>query len=622
MARAMSRGKQQVLFNYLPGKTFDFEKIGIVARVESIFGYKRTDINEEFVLAGIREDAGAWEEGARPGLNDSKLRSIDSFVFLDPQSVESAMYPLVFWCQSPACGHVFQRDKNSVPSSTVCPSCRNGRVIQMPFVLIHNCGALAPWTPPQCPGCHSDRHMALERRGERVANFRWFCQHCKRTVTPLSRSCPQCRWVDREKGILPHMSIEVHRAGRTFYPRSVVVLNQPGPGMNRLLATEGWQYAAAAKYLELPEMRDTDLSDWAESATVVVAQPESSAADVTNDEMDNLLRLLTSGEIDGAEMQRRIESLRADRQESRSRVSPARLASTLREVTGLGEDVWMRAGREMIETVSPALSSQFQSVKASDPSNPVAGLSKALGIGEVAVVTDFPVTTAVYGYSRCDSQPGICRLLPFPPDTQFGGALPVFTDVVEADAIIMKLDHERVCQWLQRLGFEPILSTARTEELQRRAYFISLFDRLSLRETISGGNPQARLVFGALHTLSHVALRQAALLCGLDRNSLSEYILPRSLTICMFCNHRFGATIGALVSLFEQSLGDWLESVYDSHHCLYDPVCSDHGGTCHACTHLAETSCRFFNLNLGRPFLFGGKDSLLGDLEAGIFDVR
>jgi hypothetical protein len=129
------------------------------------------------------------------------------------------------------------------------------------------------------------------------------------------------------------------------------------------------------------------------------------------------------------------------------------------------------------------------------------------------------------------------------------------------------------------------------------------------------------MVFGLLHTLSHLAVKRAALLCGLDGTSLSEYLLPRSLTFAVYCNHRFGATIGALSALFEQSMDEWLGAIRDTRRCVYDPVCIGVGGVCHACVHLPETSCKFFNGNLGRSFLFGGRDSVLGEIRQGFLDV-
>jgi hypothetical protein len=128
------------------------------------------------------------------------------------------------------------------------------------------------------------------------------------------------------------------------------------------------------------------------------------------------------------------------------------------------------------------------------------------------------------------------------------------------------------------------------------------------------------MVVGLVHTLSHAALRHAGLLCGLDPTSLAEYVLPRALSLAIYSNQSFGATIGALTALFEQSLEDWLGRIVGTRRCLYDPVCAVDGGACHACAHASETSCRFFNVNLGRQFLFAGADRVIGQVRVGFFD--
>ena len=236
-------------------------------------------------------------------------------------------------------------------------------------------------------------------------------------------------------------------------------------------------------------------------------------------------------------------------------------------------------------------------------------------------MTDYPIITATYGYSRAEYSPQQqCRLNPFPSDRSHGGRFPIFVDEVQADALLLGLDPMRVCNWLERNGFGPVLPLGSDPDLARRSYFVQLFDDTPLRQTLQADRAQARLVFGLVHSLSHLCIRQAALLCGLDRTSLSEYLLPRALTFAIYCNHRFGATIGALTALFEQSLMEWLNAIRSTRRCVYDPVCADQESSCHACTHLAETSCRFFNLNLSRAFLFGGRDPQLGNVQVGYFD--
>ncbi len=236
----------------------------------------------------------------------------------------------------------------------------------------------------------------------------------------------------------------------------------------------------------------------------------------------------------------------------------------------------------------------------------------------VTLITDFPITTATFGFSRVDYQPGNCRLNPFPPDPDHQGRFPVFVDLVEADALVLRLDHLLVLEWMRHNGLTPRIPQGSDPALSARAYFVRLLDGVSVRQTVQ--DPETRYAFGLLHTFSHLALKRAALLSGLEGTSMSEYLLPRTLTCALYCNHRFGATIGALSGLFEQSLHEWLSEIRSVRRCVYDPVCGDNGGCCHSCAHLPETSCRFFNLNLGRPFLFGGDDPVVGHIRQGFFD--
>jgi hypothetical protein len=275
----------------------------------------------------------------------------------------------------------------------------------------------------------------------------------------------------------------------------------------------------------------------------------------------------------------------------------------------------------MLEAVLPSETGRPTELFRQTPAPPATQIARRMGLARVALVSDYPIITASYAFSRAEYQPNQCRLNAFPAEREHGGRFPIFVDQVQADALLLTLDPERVYEWLTRNGFPPQLPSGTNLADARRGYLVQLLDGIPLRETLQAANPQARMVFGLLHSLGHLAVRQSALFCGLDRTSLSEYLLPRALMLAIYCNHRFGAAIGALTALFEQSLGEWLNALRDARRCVYDPVCRDRGGTCHACTHLAETSCRFFNLNLSRSFLFGGRDAQLGEIQVGYFDA-
>jgi hypothetical protein len=413
------------------------------------------------------------------------------------------------------------------------------------------------------------------------------------------------------------MDIEIHRAGRTFYAHTSVLLNIPLRQLDAFFNLPEWPAIAAAKFLALPEAASRSLTDFAPSAS------DSQSSDdfgLSGADLDDLMRRQANGELTPEEFVSEMQALRQQRQRERQTFSPTSITQALEQRTGVSRLTWEQAGQEMLETVMPFETTQPREIINQTPQSSASQIARRMGLSSLSLLADFPIITATYGYSRAQYAPNECRLNPFPPEREHGGKFPIFVDQVQADALWLTLNPNRVCAWLESNGFSPILPNGSEAGLSRRAYFVQLFDDIQLRETLRNDNPHARMVFGLLHTLSHLCVRQAALLCGLDHTSLSEYILPRALTFALYCNHRFGATIGALTALFEQSIEEWLSAIRDTRRCVYDPICFERESSCHACTHLPETSCRFFNLNLSRALLFSGPDPELGYINTGYFD--
>lgn len=610
----MYRGKQQVLFNYLPNKTFDFERVASIARVVGIRGDARTDLNAFVLLQRIADEAHAWQEEFRPALRDDVLRQPDRFILLDPRSVQADLFPKVLWCQNQGCGQIFDfRYRDSLPNR--CPSCHQGQLIQLRFVRIHRCGALQPLFPPPCQQCHTSNHMSLDTRSsERISNFRWVCRQCNTAASLFGGHCTECQWPDQT---LRGMDIEVHRAGRTFYAHTTVLLNIPHRKLDGFFCLTEWPAIAAAKFLGMPEVENRALTDYG-SNTQDFQSTQSSG--LSGADLDELMRRQENGELTAEDFVREMQSLRERRQQEQQTTSPRGIVQSLSQRTGVPWPIWQHVGQEMLESILPIETGHPNELDIRNQTNPGARAAKQMGVSRIVLVSDYPIITATYGFSRAEYQPDQCRLNPFPAHPDYGGRFPIFVDQVQADALLLSLNPERVIVWLERNGCQPIIPSGSDANLAQRAYFIQLLNETPLRETLLANRREERMVIGLLHTLSHLSVRQAALLCGLDRTSLAEYLLPRALTVALYCNHRFGATIGALTTLFEQSLAEWLNAIKETRRCVYDPVCRDRTGNCHACTHLAETSCRFFNLNLSRAFLFGGNDAELGNIEVGYLD--
>lgn len=293
------------------------------------------------------------------------------------------------------------------------------------------------------------------------------------------------------------------------------------------------------------------------------------------------------------QMQTKLKGIRKTQEQNQS---SANIKQILVEQTGVSETIWRDSGQEMLEAILPIETGHTQelfSLENPSANQKIAGENaRDMGIERLTLTTDFPITLATFGFSRVAYEPNECFPNSFSADDDHQGKFPIFVDVVQADAIIVRLDAERVWRWLKKNGFSPTLPvTATNPDVARQAYFVQMFNNIPLRQRLTNDEAESRMVFGLLHTMSHLFVRRASLLCGLDRTSLSEYVLPRALTFAIYCNHRQGATIGALASLFEQSLSEWLYQIfYDTRRCVYDPVChQQHGGNCHACMHLAET---------------------------------
>lgn len=624
----MTRGKQQILFNYLPGKTFDFDKSNRLAQITSIRGIQKNDISVSLVLQAIETYTSAWQENLASIFHNPRP---DQFVLLQPTKAYSQTYPKILWCQKKSCGRVFDcRGYDRLPKT--CPNCRSEQLIQLRWIKVHRCGHIEELTPPyRCQKCNVPKsQFRLDTRGsERIVGFRWICNKCNQATPLFGGYCRACDWTEMigsTETSLKQMNIEVHRAGRTYYPHYVELLNQPGVEMNAFLNMDDWQLVTAASFLELPQMQEQQLMSFTEK------QRQSNQVQFELSE-DEIVKLRERGYTDiqieqTIEQTRKLqEDLTGIRQTNSQNQSATNIGRILVEETGVAEDTWRAAGQEMLEAVLPTQTGQTEELFHLDNPGPnhqtASRIARDMGIQCLTLTTDFPMTLATFGFSRTSYKPNECSLKAFPADAEHQGKFPIFVDIVQADAIIVRLDAERVWKWLEKNNFSPTLPTQATNaDVAHRAYFVQMFNNIPLRQHLTNEVPEARMVFSLLHTMSHLFVRRASLLCGLDRTSLAEYVLPRALTFAVYCRHPHGATIGALASLFEQSLAEWLNQIFsDTRRCLYDPVChQQHGGNCHACTHLAETSCRFFNLNLGRSFLFGGPDDELGKIHTGYFD--
>jgi len=403
----------------------------------------------------------------------------------------------------------------------------------------------------------------------------------------------------------------VHRATASYYPQYRTLINLPGRDLARILEDPERHWLAIAAYLHLfdhgPDNRLVELVAGSQSQT---AEQESIAT------LERLIRHAPSArkatlQVHLDALRQGLSSLGSDR---RSQV----IKQAKRLVT-LQDDTLEEAGRELLEFVRPnetlqitTLSQLEQKAQREMPGRlPVYRIAyrNALQdtcLADVRLIGNFPVTTVVVGYTRDQREADNTVIRAFPRLRQDEPRTPLFVDTIETEALMFRLDPARVLRWLAINGLTTGGLPDDDDEAAVRAWVLNRMGSVNPFQEIPESEPITRAVYGLVHSFSHLVLRQAVIQSGFDRTSLSEYLFPRALSFVLYSNNRSKFTIGGLYTLFEQTLHEHLRAVLDKGGmCVYDPVCMEETGACHACMYVSELSCEHFNRNLSRKYLFG-----------------
>ncbi|MGC1296971.1 MAG: hypothetical protein WA869_18220 [Alloacidobacterium sp.] len=243
-----------------------------------------------------------------------------------------------------------------------------------------------------------------------------------------------------------------------------------------------------------------------------------------------------------------------------------------------------------------------------------------MGIRSMRVINDFPLTLAAFGYTRLSRDPSRAVLNPFPANDR--GKFPVYAISSETEALWFELDPIAVVRWLNANGLTSERATT-LEDAWANLYASVPGLRQSPTEP-AYQDAAAVAVRTLLHTVSHVFLRRIEW-SGFSPSSVGEYLIPGSLSFILYANRHAEAKIGGLTTLFEQRLSTWLwDAAQSGRECVYDPICTDDGGSCAGCTH-REHNCIAFNRELSRSTLYGGSvplpSGLCGlEISAGYWD--
>ncbi|MFC0432558.1 hypothetical protein [Kutzneria buriramensis] len=564
-----SRSGSQILRTFLPDQTVDLR--GDIYRVSEWSAPSPIQVDTDLVRWNLLREIGAWlVHDTDGGVGDELLRGAQiEVVELDERrGVTVERYPEVWLCR--AC----KRIGRSVERPCKCGQRKWG---QLHFVGIHDCGAIeVPWIR-RCK--EHDDVMVVIPKSAKAADITFKCPTCHtQTMQGLgfNRTCPcgngTLRW-------------NVHKARTVYTPRGMVLINPPRPEHR-----EGLKLAGGARKALV----------W-----VVEGLTAERPADVTAKQTkeDFLAKLIADG-IDPAFAQTMADMAEQGGQLAKPGDHPVdSLPGTRREEAEReAVDIAMALAESRTPTTALRSTTPGDSLDLRYRDRYPAALTRA-GMDGLDLVDRFPVLSAMYGYTRGEDDPAKCRLVPF---RRKRGVYRLYGNLAETEAFLVRLDPVRVASWLSGRGHRLTgWSIGDSDPVAARVAVLQSAVIPDKREDQSMDTPGAD-VLRLVHTYAHRFIRQTAVFSGIERDALSEYLLPGHLAFFVYAAARGDFVLGGMQAVFESNLDDLLAAFVDAEHrCPLDPGCSRGSGACTACVHLGEPSCRFFNRFLNRKTLFG-----------------
>jgi hypothetical protein len=558
-----TRGTSQVLFSFLPDQTADLENS--VWRVTGWSEARPLNIDADVVRKELLRAIYPWREsGKDAGLADLLYAHTDMQVVAP--SVDGGVrvepFPNVYRCK--ACHRVRTSNEHT---------CKCGKKVwaQMAFVAYHTCGRLEePWIKT-CPE-HKDVRVTLPGTAT-TRDMVFDCPVCGREISKGFQFV-KCSCGDGT------LSYNIHRAAIVFTPRTTVIVNPPDQEVAAQLRSK----AAAAQTLAW-------VLDGAVESNPLKGKPT----------LDALVATFVQQGLDEGVARKMAEAAAKEAGGAVTTTDPLGGISLQQDALEEAEDSALKiafavaGGRmrlpDLVGRAGPTAKRRYEKLY------PPAIASGCLS--DVELLENFPVVTTAFGYTRGETSPGSSTLRWFKGE---GGSVRAYGVRADTEALLFRLDPLAVGRWMADRGRLPVTPT------DARSARVAILENCVIPRPGEVVDPETAgsALLTLVHSYSHRVIRKISAFAGIDRDSLSEYLVPLHLAFVVYASTRGTFVLGGLQALFEHDLDDALrEIVRGESRCPLDPVCADHGRACVACLHVGEPSCRFYNQFLDRDVLFG-----------------
>lgn len=607
--KIMHRGLQQALYKYLPENWVDFTQSGgsvtYAVHVDNWNSVQLMGINNKRLLRVINQQINEYKtqngEGSVVGfpsvINEEFVDVLTPKVSDNIAAIQTSVKPWVFVCNK--CGNVKQYYSYDEFKRKEFDRCKCGEhLTQLRMIRVCKCGYADGVFVPKCktPG-HGTTYM--KRKG---SGLDFVCQKCGQRAS-LPHYCPECK---QEIKIKPALD------SSNYIPFSLSLIDLLDKQKDVFLDSEKdgrGEQVVIAQYLRLITQ------DLYKS---IIKNGKVTQADEFESALQAEAESLRAAGLDEATINMVIDAKRRTNPGNQIFEALSKVSNGITSVSSEGLKLIAEEILEYDELIDAKITLTLEKAEedaelVNDGIRPdYRAICEQLGFSNAQLCSAVPIVFSSYGYTRLERCGEGVKLHGFPQEMAKRN---VYATRLETEGVLFELDRAKVLNWLLENGFicQNDMPTDMSDEGIKMWFLDRIHPDLIMPFSEIDGNGNGvitKYVYTLLHSISHALINEASEICGLDKSSLSEYILPNIPAVFIYCSNSQGFNMGALYSAFQTQLDKWLKRAFERvKKCIFDPVCINKEKACAGCLYLNEVSCRHFNKDLDRSYLCGYFDN-------------
>lgn len=628
----MFRSTSQALYKYVPLRWIDFyfsqSRRGITAFVERWSSLPLEDINKKRLLRRVgeavesyRKQNGAMFAGGEYSCTKDIGSTIseETYTVLTPRvsefdrAIAASVSPKVFFCEK--C-HIVQRFKRDSHYSYIikqkCKHCGND-LVQLRDIYYCKCGWAGDVTIGNCD-IHKEAPVRIN-----VRKHTYECTVCHHSM-PIYRKCPEC-----STGIHPNNVLDSAQS----FVKSLSVIDLLDPKMDDFLTQEDeGAIIIVSNYFNI-------ISN--EEFRKLVKFGRSTQKEMKSESYESLLKTFLEQGMpqEYAEMAARAACKVNESDPIEQSIN--RTNTLINDVSKMGvfAELLLEYNAVKYGDFIVDLDTAIERAKELNAFVNEEKMKKTIerrGFSSIQACDRIPFLQCSYGFTReyvdsasapnSNMQPVVLHGFPDESSEKKN----VYATKLQTEGVLFEIDRVKILRWLlkNQVITENDMPANIEDENEVKAWFINNI-KLDLIQPFSilSENEDAITfyVYRLIHTISHTLIKAAAEVCGLDKNSLSEYVFSNIPAIFIYCQNSQGFNMGALFSVFEMYLDKWLDNSFAAtKECVFDPVCHEGDAACTGCIYTNEISCQHFNHDLDRNLLIGKVNKVNGKRIYGFWE--